>query len=434
MLCALPLIACGDSEPLRGDHGSGTRLRARYLVDADGARWFQGWFDRQRGEDCTWSPGDAPRCLPASTVATRFRDAQCTQPVDLVPAFCPPPTFLRTTHDVCAGAVDALWRVAAEPVTLDEVYDWNATTGACTVSPWPTGQYLVGEARVPLDQFVGGTVVNTGSGRIRTQVVVGDDGSLEPRGPFDDNLGAACDDTDDDRCWPVAAYTHYYEDDTCQRPIALGTDACPPPRYVDVDHRRLFAVGAAFPPGPIDAYDGAGTCTRSGGLPTPGTTAYHTASELSVDDLQPVAIETSRGGGRLHRIERVTGGHRTLVGFQDGLLRRSCVPRQLGPGRWACLPELDGPGQYFSDAACRMPLDVVFQYDGVDVPVVVWSDDLACVPRTAHVHGRGVELATYYTRNPEVGCVALHPSDGVRAFAMGPEIASPFATFTELVE
>src|SRR5262249_36764419 len=33
---------------------SGSRLRAKYLTTADGARQFVGWYDSQRKEDCSF--------------------------------------------------------------------------------------------------------------------------------------------------------------------------------------------------------------------------------------------------------------------------------------------------------------------------------------------------------------------------------------------
>ena len=62
----------------------GTRLKAKMLVSADGAKMFQTMHDTMLGEDCTFQTGSdgVIRCYPKFTSTTRFfADAECTVPL-----------------------------------------------------------------------------------------------------------------------------------------------------------------------------------------------------------------------------------------------------------------------------------------------------------------------------------------------------------------
>jgi hypothetical protein len=63
---------------------SGTRLKAKRLVTADGASSFVGWYDSQRNEDCGFGPAPdgATRCLPQTYVtAFLYADSGCSEPI-----------------------------------------------------------------------------------------------------------------------------------------------------------------------------------------------------------------------------------------------------------------------------------------------------------------------------------------------------------------
>lgn len=65
---------------------SGSRLKARYWVGADGSRQPIGFFDSERGENCTFqavgpAEPDAVRCIPPfeNITLNYYSDASCTQ-------------------------------------------------------------------------------------------------------------------------------------------------------------------------------------------------------------------------------------------------------------------------------------------------------------------------------------------------------------------
>jgi hypothetical protein len=117
---------------------SGTRLRARYYVGADGSRQFIGWHDKERGEDCAFvqQPDGTLRCVPfySTAAATYFADAACvTQP--LVPVLkavgctpSPPAAKYSYVSDVC-GKNRQRFTVSQQQYS-GPVY--QASTGKCT--------------------------------------------------------------------------------------------------------------------------------------------------------------------------------------------------------------------------------------------------------------------------------------------------------------
>jgi hypothetical protein len=80
---------------------SGTRIKAKWLVTADGARQPNGWYDSMRKEDCFFSAaGDGKmRCIAGiggGAASILFTDAGCSLPMAAVPA---------PTDAGCQGAV-----------------------------------------------------------------------------------------------------------------------------------------------------------------------------------------------------------------------------------------------------------------------------------------------------------------------------------------
>lgn len=53
---------------------SGTRLRARWMVGADGSRQFVGWWDSVRSEECAFTLASSMRCTPGGAAPARADD------------------------------------------------------------------------------------------------------------------------------------------------------------------------------------------------------------------------------------------------------------------------------------------------------------------------------------------------------------------------
>lgn len=110
--------ACSDEAAWE----SGSRMRARTLVAADGFTTLQGWRDTQLGIDCDRAPHGAGACaVPAN--ALRYADAACMRPLLAVPRAAP------YAWRVESGTVVtyALEGDPIEPYTIDPIAGCIAT-------------------------------------------------------------------------------------------------------------------------------------------------------------------------------------------------------------------------------------------------------------------------------------------------------------------
>lgn len=76
-----PSTGAGAGDSL---YQSGSRLRAKYLLGADGSKQFTGWHDSKLNVDCApqLAAGNLLRCLPANTPTYLWADSSCkTSPV-----------------------------------------------------------------------------------------------------------------------------------------------------------------------------------------------------------------------------------------------------------------------------------------------------------------------------------------------------------------
>jgi hypothetical protein len=122
---------------------SGTRLKARYYVGADGSKQFIGWRDTMRNEDCSFATAEAGmvRCLPAvGAYATFYADAGCSQPLATVAkpqqglcgaaAAAQPPAYVYDYKAYICGS----FRVAKVAAETTPAAVWVAAGANCTAS------------------------------------------------------------------------------------------------------------------------------------------------------------------------------------------------------------------------------------------------------------------------------------------------------------
>lgn len=123
---------------------SGSRIRARYLVGADGSKALVGYQDTERGEACAYQTmgGAETRCYPAAVAFSgfKFADAACSVRADTVD---PSAAYRRSGG------------VLYEPGTaVLDGWAQNADTGAC--EPWtpPAGPAWVAWSAIDPAEFV----------------------------------------------------------------------------------------------------------------------------------------------------------------------------------------------------------------------------------------------------------------------------------------
>lgn len=138
----------------------GSRLKARYYVADDGARQFAGWFDTQRGEECTFQlAGDGKRrCLPTpQTLGTLsyYQDAECTQPI--VSGTCG--TGYVGIWDIAMGCANgSRLRVYANLGAYTGTYIYLRSGSACTAFARGDASFVRVGTEIPASSFVGANV------------------------------------------------------------------------------------------------------------------------------------------------------------------------------------------------------------------------------------------------------------------------------------
>lgn len=148
---------------------SGTRIKAKWLVTADGARQPNGWYDSMRKEDCGFSPASdgKTRCLPVSSPyhTVVFSDGACTQPIGrslspVVDGGCPAPTAkyaLHVDYSSCPTVASyRLFSVGSAAAAPSAAYD--RSTGPCAVTTVPAGYAWFALTEVAPAEFVEGVV------------------------------------------------------------------------------------------------------------------------------------------------------------------------------------------------------------------------------------------------------------------------------------
>ena len=145
---------------------SGSRLKAKWYVGADGSKQFLGWHDSQLNTDCDFEVASdgATRCIPAypagALLATYFADAACSQPIAYLYPGCATPTYASQS----ASASCAL-KPVTQIFSIAGVYGgtvYQGTSSSCTAVTATTilslyTFYSIGTESPP-SQFVQATV------------------------------------------------------------------------------------------------------------------------------------------------------------------------------------------------------------------------------------------------------------------------------------
>jgi hypothetical protein len=392
-----------------GSHGyqfasavSGSRLRAKYVTSADGARQFVGWYDSQRQEDCRFDVAEdgETRCMPIAAQlgsqlsVSGYADSACKNQLAV---FNPSAQGSSSAVvDACAitaastaivnGGVNCGGAVIQNKMMSATRLDPNATTyvsGPTGCSPAPPGSnvasgtqvaYSIG-APIPASSFVKGTEqVGPGpGGDIVARYMIGDDGAKEHVGWSIPSLGVNCtfqrigDDTI--RCIPVTAMstgTQVFDNPSCSGfPSSLEWygGSCETPFWLMPDPFadrsvagcspvvRVFALGAPSPSPSSElggyAEYGAGQCMASGY----GGTRYPITRDLTTT--LPVTDWVGSVAGRLLPALVSTAISRDLVpGWYDTAKQAECTFRLASDGKLRCLPVAPLATILFRASAC----------------------------------------------------------------------------------
>jgi len=185
-----------------GAHASGTRLKARLMATADGARELFDFIDTGRGnEPCRFVPDSSGtyRCEPESVQRQQpyFQDAACTKP--LFPAAsdgCSAPKYVSTYAASCGLAVPtfaSFTKITSSKLVKkgSAVFLLNNTTCSAYTADRDLFEIVTEEAVDPAS-LVGASIRVGGQAPLQTRTLVGDDGASAFLDWYDPNLDAPC--------------------------------------------------------------------------------------------------------------------------------------------------------------------------------------------------------------------------------------------------
>jgi hypothetical protein len=140
---------------------SGTRLKARWYVGADGTRqWAFNWFDSERNEECSFQPATdgVLRCLPTGTAAiyTYYLDAECSQPAvaHAAPSGCNAEAVRYLTQSEIVGC-EYRTRLTSPGQLMQQTTQYTLSGESCVEVPLPATYVLRRPgAEVPPTSFV----------------------------------------------------------------------------------------------------------------------------------------------------------------------------------------------------------------------------------------------------------------------------------------
>ncbi len=355
------LAACAtDATP----HVSGERLRGRYAVSDEGDCAWLGWYDRVRGEACSFrlAADGAWRCLPdaAVTASAAYTDEACSQPLFFFPeqsCAASATHVLQIERDRCSPG--AIVRDMGPPSS--SVPAFSADFGGCMgLSSSGIDWYDPGP-ELPLEEFVAAELSPESlDSTITRQALRANDGAFEPRELFDPAHGACEILPAQDgimRCLPSRPSTSgIYADAGCSEP-ALLRDSCAeessfPTALVALDdcryavHERGQAVAQVYG-------SATGQCEL---LPSSGDPPmFESAGELAANSfVEVVRTVDDSDPGRLKPVTLVADAASSFGGFYDSELGVDCAFELGADGELRCLPK-QIPAVYqpaFSDDAC----------------------------------------------------------------------------------
>jgi hypothetical protein len=474
LVCALAAAAggCSDDEPPEAPEDatytakSGSRLKARYFVDDEGARVFAGWFDSLRGEACRVARGEGGRyyCFPYGNPAL-YADARCRQPLGVHGGCAARYTAIARGDSRCDNETLALWEEGG-PVELPTQYRWGGDS--CLASERsPTASLVAATQRLPDSELVSGESTPPRADlRLASRLVRFADGAVAPSALIDSRWKRCkpVATTAGIRCVPEAAVYAgvgpYFGDRGCGAMVAHAEGpACLTPLVglLVSTSNGCPGVSAAFALGPRldprEVFSGS-ECQR--GRLLPGH-FYMMGAPLELTAFPALQVN-ERGRGRM-RVRTYAAGDGVPVpylGVQlfDSRLNVECRVVPASDGVLRCLP-LEGPATLgdagsarFADPDCTVPLARVGVGGGcasamaaAPATMVARVSEQLCPesgaegalePARWDIHRLGAPHTGVTYQRGSAGCVEATPVTGEAFHALDDVIApSEFAAFRQ---
>jgi hypothetical protein len=361
------------------------------------------------------------RCIPdAQSLSTNtyYSDAACTQPYETASRLGPcPRKYVFLSQPNCGGF--SVHPVGAA-VTPAELY--LGPTSCRLASNGGQQTFVPVLPMIANAEFVAGApVTDSGGGRLRARYRVGDDGSREFLGWFDETRGDNCvfgPATDDKlRCLPVSPALSIivtddlmvYSDAACQNGVVAPVPCAEPgakyagrkTNFCDQSTAIHVLGGAAV--ATHGMYEG--SCIASTG---PGS-GFSIGAQVPPGDFAEATISVEASAHRIqHRILVSADGPSQPQGLFDTELQTNCSFQIGEDGNYHCLPTGTENANGFADPGCAEP--VLVESSTRCNPLLsrfaVLRDQTLCPMRiSVYEVGTPQLLPTIYVRNASGACV-----------------------------
>lgn len=235
--------------------GNAGRLAVQRWHASDGTLQAFGLHDTMLGVDCAFTAADDSqvRCLPSSTADTFDESGNTSVPAVAGNSACAPEYVVAYppsagNGESCQADAMVVYTVGKEETSLCEA--WAGTNGgSCTETSTlnaPGGEYFLAGPEAPPSLFLAGALADANAtGRVRLQEYQALDGSRQPAGYRDSQLGVACEfllaEDNQIRCLPTSWAGGVDVSGGGSVPYIESNSACPPP-YVVADDSLTHAA------------------------------------------------------------------------------------------------------------------------------------------------------------------------------------------------
>jgi hypothetical protein len=448
-------------DPTDGAH-SGTRLKLRYWVFADGTKQWNTFYDAERKETCSsqsgWPDGNT-YCTP-SAAGVVYSDTACSQKVAEVyngaPGCAPslPGYALEYAYQPCTSGPAHLYTLAGK-LALTSYY-YKGSDGGCT-GPYAASNeslYSLGSEVRTTDLVKLSMGGPTTGNRISQRFLTSSDGMAMPGTLHDAMLGDDCypsywiDGAQSAACAPSdVAYAGYAHDAVCSLLELNVYKGCTPPRFAvnypytacPTEPAAYSVVSGQAPASPL-YYPSGNSCYAA--TPDPNEDYYSLGAPLSLASMTRGPEPTP--GHRVQLIYMATpeGLRWRDYALYDNQQQAECGPVTLPDGSTRCIPYGGYAQTYYTSSACTATIDLVEVQTGPS------SCGAPAVPRFAskylpqmggtcsynyEIHSVGAEVTgPVYTSDG--GCVVYQPSQ-TKLYQLGPVVdLSTFASASVLTD
>lgn len=354
------------------NHSSGSRIKGRFLVTAEGDRAWEGWHDVELGIDCAVQGPFADgsyRCLPrtARYAYAFYADENCSDAIYDVSDGCMLETLVIADTTGCNPTTYRHLEIGELFTPEGMIYE-RSTDGSCrATSPRAGAEYHYPGAEIPSTQFAEVDFAEwPGAGRIGGYGYESSDGFHQLLGWYDSAIDRRCYFSRSaggaDRCMPISSAGNEFSDATCMTPLITRSGECPVemPVYAAFYNRDRCVVTSTILRSE-EEFTGTvhtGTAQNCSEATSESASNVHRYRTTALPDSDFAAAEitvVSSDPGRLKPRYRTTAdGGCWFYDWWDSELETSCDVMYGSDGEQRCYPQglTFSTVRLFTDSSC----------------------------------------------------------------------------------